>query len=141
MIRFQLVSSTGSKFDADVYEVVLPTQAGDVAVFGGHMPMVSAAMPGVISVRKKAGDPDDEMEHFAVNGGLLQTDGKVLKFISDDVTTADDVNEKAVEAALARAGELVRTAGSQKALAEAHRVLHHHRAQLNITRIKRRHHN
>lgn len=140
MLHFQLVSSTGTKFDDDVYEVVLPTQAGDVAVFQDHMPMVSAAHPGVISVRKKPGDPDSDMEHFAVNGGMLEVDGKMLRFLSDDVTTADDISEKEAEAALARAEELVRTAGSQKALAEAHRVLHHSRAQLNVTRLKRRHH-
>lgn len=140
MIHFQLVSSTGTKFDDDVYEVLLPTQSGAVAIFQDHMPMVSAAQPGVISVRKKAGDKDDDMEHFAINGGVLEVDGKVLKFLSDDVTTAEDVNEKEAETALARAEELVRTAGSQKALAEAHRVLHHSRAQLNVARLKRRHH-
>jgi ATP synthase F1 epsilon subunit len=140
MIHFQLVSSTGSKFDDDVYEVLLPTQGGAVAVFQDHMPMVSAAQPGVISVRRKAGDKDADMEHFAINGGVLEVDGKVLRFLSDDVTTGEDVNEKEAEAALARAEELVRTAGSQKALAEAHRVLHHSRAQLNDARLKRRHH-
>ena len=141
MIHFQLVSSTGTKFDDDVYEVLLPTQSGAVAVFQDHMPMISAAQPGVISVRKKVGDKDADMEHFAINGGMLEVDGKVLRFLSDDITAADEVNEKDAETALARAEELIRTAGSQKDLAEAHRVLHHSRAQLNVARLKRRHHN
>ena len=140
MIHFQLVSSTGTKFDDDVYEVLLPTQSGAVAVFQDHMPMISAAQPGVISVRKKIGDKDADMEHFAINGGVLEVDGKVLRFLSDDITAADDVNEKDAQTALARAEELIRTAGSQKDLAEAHRVLHTSRAQLNVARLKRRHH-
>lgn len=140
MMRFQLVSAKGIKFDGDAYEVVVPTAAGDIAVFEDHMPLISAARGGVVSVRVKQSDRDDDMEHFAVNGGIMQVEGKNLRFLSDDVTTSEEVNEKEAEAALARAEELVRSAGSQKALAEAHRVLHHSRAQLNVARIKRRRH-
>lgn len=140
MIHFTLVSAKGVKFDGDAYEVIVPTPAGDIAIFEDHMPLISAARGGVVSVRKKSDDSDDDMEHFAVNGGIVQTKGKELRFLSDDVTTTDDINEKDAEAALARAEELVRTAGSQQALAEAHRVLHHSRAQLNVARVKRRRH-
>ena len=140
MMRFMLVSAKGVKFDGDAYEVIVPTPAGEISIFEDHMPLISAARGGVVRVRKKAGDSDDEMEHFAVNGGIIQTRGKELRFLSDDVTATEDINEKEAEAALARAEELVRTAGTQKALAEAHRVLHHSRAQLNVARVKRRRH-
>jgi F-type H+-transporting ATPase subunit epsilon len=141
MMHFQLVSAQGTKFDGDAYEVVVPTAGGDIAVFEDHMPLISAARAGMVSVRVKQNDRDDEMEHFAVSGGLMQVEGKNLRFLSDDITSQDDVNEKGAEAALARAEELVRTAGTQKDLAEAQRVLHHSRAQLNVARLKRRHHN
>lgn len=141
MIKFQLVSSAGNKFEDDVYEVLLPTQNGTIAVFEGHMPLISAAQPGVISIRKKPSDKDDDLQHFAVSGGILETDGKTLKFLSDEVTAPEDVSEKEAETALARAEELVQGAETQTALAEAHRLLHHSRAQLNISRLRRRHHN
>ncbi|HVS78913.1 MAG TPA: ATP synthase F1 subunit epsilon [Candidatus Saccharimonadales bacterium] len=140
MIRFQLVTATGTRFDEDAFEIILPAQGGDVAVFEDHMPLISAAQPGVISIRKKSNDKDDDMQHFAVNGGVLEVDGKTLRFLADDVTAPEDVSEKEAEAAMAHAEELVKGAGSQTALAEAHRLLHHSRAQLNIARLKRRHH-
>ncbi len=140
-MHFQLVSAQGTKFDGDAYEVIVPTAGGDIAVFEDHMPLISAARPGMVSVRVKQNDRDEQMEHFAVSGGLMQVEGKNLRFLSDDITSQDDVNEKGAEAALARAEELVRTAGTQKDLAEAQRVLHHSRAQLNVARLKRRHHN
>lgn len=140
MIKFTLVSAQGVKYDGEAYEVIVPTPAGDISIFEDHMPLISAARGGVVSVRKKPDDSEDDLEHFAVNGGILQTRGKELRFLSDDVTATEDINEKEAEAALARAEELVRTAGSQKALAEAHRVLHHSRAQLNVARMKRRRH-
>jgi F-type H+-transporting ATPase subunit epsilon len=139
-MHFQLVSSQGVKFDGDAYEVLVPTLAGTIAVFEDHMPLISAAQGGVVSVRVKQGDRDGEMKHFAVSGGLMQVRGKELRFLSDDITTSEEVNEKEAEAALARAEELIKNAGSQRALAEAHRVLNRSRAQLNIARLKRRHH-
>jgi ATP synthase F1 epsilon subunit len=141
MIHFELVSVAGTKFDDNAYEVLVPTQGGTIAVFEDHMPLITAAEPGVISVRKKPTDRDDAMQHFAVNGGVAEVDGKNLRFIADDVTAAEDISEKDAEAALARAEELIRGAGSQTALAEAHRMLHHSRAQLNVARLKRRRYN
>jgi F0F1-type ATP synthase epsilon subunit len=94
----------------------------------------------MISVRKQQSDKDDDMESFAVNGGVMEVDGKTLRFIADDISAAGDVNEKEAEAALARAEALVANAGNQIALTEARRVLHHSRAQLNVSRMKRRRH-
>lgn len=141
MMRFQLVSAKGVKFDGEAYEVIVPTAAGDIAVFQDHMPLISAARAGMVSVRIKQSDRDDDMERFAVNGGLMQVEGQTLRFMGEEITATDEVNEKEAEAALARAEELIKNAGSQKDVAEAQRLLHHSRAQLNVARIKRRRHN
>ena len=141
MIHFELASPAGTKFEDDVYEVLVPAKGGTIAVFEDHMPLISAARPGVLSIRKKSTDKDDDMQTFAVNGGVMEVDGKSLRFIADDISAAEDVSEKEAEAALARAQELVAGAGSRVALAEAHRMLSHSHAQLNLARSKRRHHN
>ncbi|MBX4201822.1 ATP synthase F1 subunit epsilon [Candidatus Saccharibacteria bacterium] len=141
MIHFELVSTTGTKFDDEAYEILIPTQGGTIAIFEDHMPLISAAHPGVISIRKKATDKDDDMQSFAVNGGVMEVDGKNLRFIADDITAPEDISEKEAEAALARAEDLVKNAGTQSALVEAHRMLHTSRAQLNVSRLKRRHYN
>lgn len=46
VMKFQLVTLLGTKVDQDVYEVVLPTAAGEIAVFPGHEPVVGIAVPG-----------------------------------------------------------------------------------------------
>jgi len=140
MLRFELVSTTGTKYDDEAYEVLVPTLSGTIAVFEDHMPLVSAGQAGVISIRKKSSDKDDDMESFAVNGGVMEVDGKTLRFIADEISAPEDISEKEAEAALARAEQLVADAGNQQALAEAHRMLHHSRAQLNVSRMRRRHH-
>jgi F-type H+-transporting ATPase subunit epsilon len=141
MLRFELVSTTGTKYDDEAYEVLVPTLSGTIAVFEDHMPLVSAGQAGVISIRKKSSDKDDDMESFAVNGGVMEVDGKTLRFIADEISAPEDISEKEAEAALARAEQLVSEAGTQQQLAEAHRLLHHSRAQLNVSRMRRRHHN
>lgn len=139
-MHFQLVSSTGLKFDGDVYEVIVPTRAGAIAVFPAHMPLISAGAPGVISIRKKVGDSDKSMEHFAVSGGALQVDGKTATFLSDDVTAPEEVSEQEAAAAQARAQELMSGATGHVAIHEAKRMLHHSSAQLHIAKLKKRHH-
>lgn len=140
-MRFQLVSAQGIKYDDEAYEVLVPTKGGTIGVFENHMPLISAAAGGVVSVRVKPGDSESEMKHFAVGGGVMEVDGKNLVFLSDDVTSSDEVSEKAAEAALARAEDLVKNASNRTQLNEAHRLLSHSRAQLHVASLKRRHHN
>jgi ATP synthase F1 epsilon subunit len=140
-MHFQLVSAQGVKYDDEAYEVLVPTKGGTIAVFNNHMPLISAASGGVVSVRAKQSDRDSEMKHFAVGGGVMEVDGTNLIFLSDDITTSDEVSEKEAEAALARAEDLIKNASSRTQLNEAHRLLHHSRAQLNIAGLKKRHHN
>lgn len=141
MLLFELISTSGTKFNGEAYEVIMPAQGGTIAVFENHMPLISAAQPGIISIRLKQTDKDDDMHNFAVNGGVIEMDGKKLRFIADDISTPEDISEKAAEDALARAEELVAKAGNQTSLADARRVLHHSRAQLNLARMKRRRRN
>lgn len=139
-IHFQLVSATGVKFDAEAYEVLVPTKDGQIAVFEDHMPLLSAGTPGVLSIRKNASDADNEMEDFAVNGGVLEVDGKSARFVTEDVTAADEISEQEAQEALQRAQKLVEAAGSREALHEAKTVLQHQSVKLHLAQLKRRHH-
>lgn len=140
MIHFQLFSSRGLKFDEDIYEALIPTQAGTIAVFNNHMPLISAAVAGVLSLRKKPSDNDREMEHFAISGGVVEIDGQAVRFIADEVTTPEEVSEQEAAAALERAHQMVKEANNQIALSEAKRLLHHSTARLQVSRLKKRHH-
>ncbi|HVX58228.1 MAG TPA: ATP synthase F1 subunit epsilon [Candidatus Saccharimonadales bacterium] len=139
-MNFQLISANGVKFDGEAYEVLVPTLGGTIALFEDHMPLISAGAPGVLSVRKKASDHDDQMENFAVYGGVVQIDGKNARFITDDITEPDDVTEAEAQKALERAQHLVANAGSREELNEAKRVQVHHEVRLHLAQLKRRHH-
>lgn len=139
-MQFQLISANGVKFDSEAYEVLVPTQGGTIALFAGHMPLISAGTPGVLSVRKKSSDSDDQMLRFAVYGGVVQVDGKTARFITDDVTEPHEVSEAESQKALERAESLVSNAGTREELHEARRVQAHHEARLHLAQLKSRHH-
>lgn len=140
MIHFQLVSTAGTQFDGEVYEVVLPTTGGSIAVYSGHMPLMATADAGVISVRSSSSDSDDNLKHFATGGGLIQTDGHSLTFLADDVAQADDIKEEEAASAVRKAEQLIKDAKSPVDLHEARQMLQRSSARLHVAKLKKRRH-
>lgn len=138
MIRFQLVTLDGMKYDEEVTEVILPTLEGYIGVLTGHMPLVSVATTGVISVRKNAGDPDDMMDHFASNGGVIEVSNNVLSVLVDEADYADEINEQEAQAALARANKLKAEAKDQISLEKAQDLVDRSAVRIQVAGLKRR---
>jgi len=139
-MHFQLISASGVKYDDEAYEILVPAKDGTIAIFKEHMPLLTVGVPGVLSIRKKSSDSDEQLEHFAVYGGVLQTEGDSARFITEDVTAADEVSEQESREALDRAQKLVESAGTRETLHEARSVAQHHEVRLNLARLKKRHH-
>lgn len=139
MIHFQLVSLTGTKFDDDVYEVVLPTLDGEIGVLSHHMPLISAATNGVIAIRREPRDGDAQREYFATNGGVIEVDNNVLRVLADEVDHADDINEAEAQAAFERAQKLKAEATDEVSLEHAQALMDRHAVRLQVAGLKRRH--
>jgi F-type H+-transporting ATPase subunit epsilon len=139
VIRFQLVSLSGMKFDDDVYEVVLPTLEGEIGVLQDHMPLVSVATDGAIMVRRKSSDPDRAMEIFAISGGAIDVTANVLRVLVDDADHADDINEAEAQAAHDRALKMKQEAKDQVSLEHAQQLVDRTAARIEVAGLKRRH--
>lgn len=139
MIHLQLVTLTGTKFDDDVYEVVLPTLDGQIGVMPGHMPLISAATNGVISVRRNAKDPDHSMEHFATHGGVIEVADNRLRVIVDEADTPDEINEAEAQKAYDAAEKLKAEAKDQVSLEHAQALVDRSAVRLQVAGLRRRH--
>lgn len=139
MIHLQLVTLTGTKFDDDAYEVILPTQDGEIGVLPGHMPLISVATTGVIMVRRQPRDPDSARDLFAISGGVIEVDHNTLRVIVDEADHADDINEAEAEAAHQRALELKRGAKDEISLEHAQALIDRTAVRLQVAGLKRRH--
>lgn len=139
MIHFQLVSLSGTKFDDDVYEVVLPTLDGEIGVLQDHMPLVSVATTGVIFVRRNAKDSDREREFFATNGGVIEVSGNKLRVLVDEADHADDISQAEAEAAHERALQMKAEAKDEVSLEHAQQLVDRQAVRLHVANLKRRH--
>lgn len=139
-MKLQLVTLTGTKVDQDVYEVVLPTAAGEIAVFPGHEPLVGIAVPGAIAVRHQKGDLDSRLEYFAISGGVIEINPKGLKVLVDEADSGEDIIEAESKAALERAMKLRDGAHDQVELEKARQLIDRHAVRLKVAELRRRHH-
>lgn len=139
MIHFQLVSLSGTKFDGDAYEIVMPTLDGEIGVLQDHMPLVSVATTGVIAVRKEARDSDSVRDFFAISGGVIEVSDNKLRVLVDEADHADDINEAEAEAAMERAKMLKAEATDEVSLEHAQALVDRHAVRLQVAGLKRRH--
>lgn len=139
-MKLELVTLTGLKFEGDVYEVVLPTSTGTIAVFKNHMPLVTLATPGVISVRRTAGMGDDKMDHFATNGGVIEVGNDYVRVLVDEADHADEIVESEARTALERAQKLKGDAKDKVSLEHAQALVDRHAVRLKVAELRRRHH-
>lgn len=138
-MNLKLVTLLGIKIDQDVYEVIIPTATGEIGVFPGHEPLVSLAVPGVITVRKNKADADDKLEHYAISGGIVEISPKTIRILVDEAVFGGDIVEAESKAALERAIEMRNNAANQIELDEAHELVDRHAVRLKVAELHRRH--
>ena len=141
MIRFQLVSLGGVKYDEDVYEIILPTLDGQIGVMPGHMPLISAATHGVVSVRRTPQERDDMMDHFAISGGVIEVANDTLRVLVDEADNADEISEAEAQKAIELAKKMKAEAKDQVSLEHAQNLIDRSTVRLQVAGLKRRRRN
>jgi F-type H+-transporting ATPase subunit epsilon len=105
-VKFSLTTPRGALVDTDVDEVTAPGELGEFGVLPGHVPLMSALRPGVLSYRAK-----DHTGVIAVGQGFLQvaplpaagTTGDRVLVLVDQALAAGDVDRDAAEKELVAA--------------------------------------
>ncbi len=138
-MNLKLVTLSGTKIDEEVYEVVIPTEDGEIGVFPGHEPLVTLAKNGVITVRRKKTDADDQIEYFAISGGVVEIDSDHIRVLVDEAEHAPDIVEAETRKALERALKLRDEAKDQVELEKASALVDRHAVRLKVADLHRRH--
>jgi F-type H+-transporting ATPase subunit epsilon len=139
MFHFQLVALSGTKFDDDVYEVILPTLDGQIGVLAHHMPLISVATNGAIIVRRNQRDGDRDREFFASSGGVVDVANNTLRVLVDEADHADEINESEAEAAIQRAKQMKAEAKDEVSLEQAQTMIDRQSVRLQVANLKRHH--
>lgn len=137
-MNLQLVTLSGVKLDQEVYEVIVPTPDGEIAIFPDHEPLITVATAGAIAVKMKKNDSAESDEYFAISGGIVEITGKTIKILVDEAEHGEDIVESETQAALQRAIEMRDNASDQIELEKAHSLVDRHAVRLKVADLHRR---
>lgn len=137
-MRLELITLSGEKLSQEVYEVTLPTTAGDISVFAGHVPLVTVAREGALYVRHKKSDRDEARDIFAINGGVVQIDQTTTRILVDEADRADEIIAQEVQAALERAQQMRANAKDAVSISEAEALMNRAATRLKVANLRRR---
>lgn len=137
-MHLQLITLQGIRVDQDIYELIAPTAAGEIAVFPGHEALVTLAVPGALAVRHQKQDRDEALEYFAISGGVIEINPKSIRVLVDEADHGDDIIEAESRAALERAMKLRDQAKDQVEIDQAKQLIDRHEVRLRVAELHRR---
>lgn len=134
-LHLKIVTPEKLIFEDEVNEVILPSSEGQLGILPHHANLMARLLPGELRIKKSGKE-----EIVAVGDGFLQMVDNNLTVMTDLATHAEDIDERAVEEAVASAKKRAEAALEQKLSAEEYAetlaVIEKSLAQL---KIKRRH--
>jgi F-type H+-transporting ATPase subunit epsilon len=136
-MKLELVTLSGPKLATDVYEVILPTEDGRIAIYPQHMPLVTTLASGVVSVRRQKTDSDEQVEIFATNGGVAEISGRVIRILVDEADRAEDIVEQEAAQALEAAKKLKEEAKDAVELERAEAMIDRQAVRLKVAGLRR----
>lgn len=135
---FELVTLTGSTVYESIYEVMLSTSDGEISIFPDHEALVTLVSPGVIAIRRRKTDTDDQIEYFAGSGGVVEIGHNHIRLLVDEAESGDDIVETETRAAYEKALSLQENAHDQVELEKAHQLVDRHAVRLKVAGLRRR---
>jgi F-type H+-transporting ATPase subunit epsilon len=100
-IKFKIVTPEKTVYEAEIDQVTLPTQEGEITVLPGHIPLISVLQAGEL-VAKVGG----EEIAMAVSGGIVEVRKNELVILADTAERAEEIDLKRAEEARQRAEKL-----------------------------------
>ncbi|EKD77798.1 MAG: F0F1 ATP synthase subunit epsilon [uncultured bacterium] len=117
-IELDIVSAESSIFNGQVSFVAVTGMAGELGIYPGHAPLLTALKPGQI----RAILSDGKEEVFYMSGGMLEIQPTMISVLADTAVRADDLDEAAAVTAKQHAEKILqeKTAGIEysRALSE-----------------------
>ena len=132
-LQLDIVTPEKRVLSEQVDSVVLPGSEGELGILPSHVPLVTALKPGelVYSLGGKT-------EHFAVGTGFVEVTGERVSVLTDMAASEHDIDEKAVEEALARAQERLAGLSHDESAEEVARVMANIQKSMAQLHVKRR---
>ncbi len=106
---FKVVITTAEQqlLETDSVSLTLPGIAGYLGIWANHAPLVTALVPGVVTLHYDDGDAAGSVSHFAVSRGFVEVADNRVSVMVDSCEPSDQIDVTRAEAALERAKKLL----------------------------------
>ncbi len=137
-MQLKLVTLLGEKMNEPIYEAILPSKTGHIAVLPGHEPLVTLLNPDAMAIRRHQEDPDSKLEFLALSGGVARITNKEIVILADEAESDREIAEKEAKVAYDRAVAAAKNVTDQLELEEAKRLVQRQVTRLKVAELRRR---
>ncbi|MDG1850696.1 MAG: F0F1 ATP synthase subunit epsilon, partial [Gammaproteobacteria bacterium] len=116
-----IASAEEQIFSGRVQSLTATGTLGDMGIYPGHAPLLTALIPGPVRIITQNG----EEEIFYVSGGFLEVQPGTVNILADTAVRADDVDEANAIEAMEEAKEVILNQGAEMEYAQAASQLAH----------------
>jgi F-type H+-transporting ATPase subunit epsilon len=127
-VHLDVVSAEENVFSGRVETLQVTGSEGELGIYPGHAPLLTAIQPGMVRVVKQHG----EEELFYVAGGILEVQPGIVSVLADVAIRGEDLDEAAAQQAKKNAEEMIANPGADFEYAEAAAELAKAIAQLRV---------
>jgi F-type H+-transporting ATPase subunit epsilon len=99
-LTLEVATPLGMALHLETDSVQVPSVAGEFGVLPGHLPLLAALKPGILSYRK-----DNQMQRAAVGGGFVEATGTHVRLITEFFVRQGDVDLAAAQRDLQAASQ------------------------------------
>jgi len=111
----EIASAEEEIFSGSVEQLVAAGSLGDLGIYPGHAPLLTALIPGPVRIIKQHG----EEEIYYVSGGFLEVQPGTVNILADTAVRADDIDEANAAQAMKEAEEAIQNQAAEMEYAEA----------------------
>ncbi len=130
-LNLKIVTPEKEVLNEEVDQVNVSTSEGEIGILPNHANLMAKLIPGELKIKKSG-----KISYFAIGEGFLQIENNNLTIMTDLAQNAQEIDEKAVEAARKRAQEALEQKLGDEEYAQTLASLEKSLAQL---KVKRRH--
>jgi F-type H+-transporting ATPase subunit epsilon len=116
-LTLEIVTPEAKVFSAPVDTVVIPTVDGEIGILPGHIPLLTQVANGQLVVTHQG-----KTELLIVGEGFAQVQGDVISVLTEHALEVDKADDNAIETAMQRAQESLKSGGTDLDPAEVERL-------------------
>ena len=92
MLRLEIISPKEQIVSTDAFEVVLPTESGEVGILTNHIPLITHMKMGILSVFN-----DGTAVRYVVSVGFAQVKADKVSVLTDDALLISELDSSEIE--------------------------------------------